>query len=488
MASEMLLLLLKLNLAGGAAIIFVLMLRVAMRGWFGTRVAYASWLVVPSTVAAAMLPARQMISADLAAKPVITGQLAIAQEPLPASAPMNAPVDLSLLLMAVWVAGIVLALGLLVRRQAAFTGSLGQLRREAKGVLRADAVGIGPAIIGALRPKLVLPGDFEARFDQIERDVVLAHERIHLKGGDPLVNAFVALAQCVCWFNPLAHVAAHQLRIDQELACDAAVVEQFPKARRSYAEAMLKTQLAPMSLPFGCYWPARAVHPLKQRIVMLKRDLPGEMRAAWGAVAAGIIVLGASVAAWAAQPPVMVVAPPAKTPEANGAELVRAIERWDVAGAMKLIEGGADVNHIRRGDASPLTAAAKWDMMWMTRQLLAHGADPNLPVMGTGTPLIVAARAGNDQIVRELIKAGANVNAYLPMDETALINAARWGQLRSVQVLVEAGADVNLMVPAQPWQPDWFPGSDEMRSPLGEATKWDQRRVAAYLKSKGATM
>lgn len=488
MASDALFLLLKLNLAAGAAIIFVLMLRATMRSWFGARVAYALWLAAPAAIASAMLPARETAITGAASKPAVVEHVPTAQGLLDAPVSTSIPVDPSSLLMAVWIVGVVLALGLLARRQAEFTGSLGQLRRERKGVLRADALGIGPAIIGALWPKLVLPGDFEARFDEVERDVVLAHERVHLKGRDPLINAFVALTQCTCWFNPLAHVAAHLLRIDQELACDAAVVAQFPKARRRYAEAMLKTQLAPMSLPLGCYWPAGGMHPLKLRIAMLKRSAPGEMRKAWGAVAAGIIVLGASVTAWAAQPPVIVVVPFVRAPEANGAELVRAIERWDMVGAMKLIEAGADVNYIRRGDASPLTVAAAWDMMWMTRQLLAHGADPNLPVTGTGTPLIVAARAGNDQIVRELIKAGADVNAYLPTDETALINAARWGQLRSVQVLVEAGADVNLKVPAQPWKPDWFPGSDEMRSPLGEATKWDQRRVVDYLKSKGASM
>ena len=67
---------------------------------------------------------------------------------------------------------------------------------------------------------------------------------------------------------------ARELRLDQELACDAQVVAAHPAARRSYAEAMLKTQLAGRPLPLGCYWPAPAAHPLVERIACSSRG-PG---------------------------------------------------------------------------------------------------------------------------------------------------------------------------------------------------------------------
>jgi beta-lactamase regulating signal transducer with metallopeptidase domain len=81
--------------------------------------------------------------------------------------------------------------------------------------------------------------------------VVLAHERVHLERGDPPVNAALALLTCVNWFNPAAHVMSHWLKIDQELACDARVVAAHPKARKAYAQAMLKTQLAARPLAPG---------------------------------------------------------------------------------------------------------------------------------------------------------------------------------------------------------------------------------------------
>ena len=60
-------------------------------------------------------------------------------------------------------------------------------------------------------------------------------------------------------------------RVDQELACDAAVIRGRPDARTLYGETLLKTQLAATPLPFGCYWPARGLHPLEVRIGLLKR-------------------------------------------------------------------------------------------------------------------------------------------------------------------------------------------------------------------------
>ncbi|MCH1932675.1 hypothetical protein L9G16_21260, partial [Shewanella sp. A25] len=86
------------------------------------------------------------------------------------------------------------------------------------------------------------------------------------------------------------------MRLDQELACDAATLRRFPKARRLYAEALLKTELAHTPLPFGCRWPAAARHPLEVRLAALK----GRARSgAAGGFAALAFTLAASGFMWA---------------------------------------------------------------------------------------------------------------------------------------------------------------------------------------------
>jgi beta-lactamase regulating signal transducer with metallopeptidase domain len=56
--TDFLLLLGKLNLAMGAAIIVVWLLRRPLRAWFGAPVAYALWLLVPIAGIASLLPPR----------------------------------------------------------------------------------------------------------------------------------------------------------------------------------------------------------------------------------------------------------------------------------------------------------------------------------------------------------------------------------------------------------------------------------------------
>jgi len=284
--SEVLSTLLQLNLALGAAVALVLVLRAPVRRLFGAKVAYGLWMLAPLAAAAMLAPAR-----------AVTVVRAIASAPdLAPTAPaatyvLEAPAgpDLWTLAAALWLAGALASLAWLAWRQAQFARALAQGRA-------------GPAVIGVLFPRIVTPDDFEARYSPRERLVVLAHEQTHIARQDSRVGALVALVRCVNWFNPLVHLLAHYLRIDQELACDAQVVAAHPTARRAYAEAMLKTQLAARPLPLGCYWPAQAPHPLAQRIDLLSRAIPGRPVRLAGSAAIAAIALMTGLGAWAARP------------------------------------------------------------------------------------------------------------------------------------------------------------------------------------------
>jgi hypothetical protein len=154
-------------------------------------------------------------------------------------------------------------LAMFALRQRGFVRSAGSLEPIAElgqGVFRA-APSHGPAVVGALRPMIVLPRDFGARFSTAEQALVLAHERQHLDRFDPMVNAATMGLRAVNWFNPLVHIAARVLRIDQELACDAAVLARHSGMHRIYAAAF--------DIPVGCAWHTSAFHPLKERILML---------------------------------------------------------------------------------------------------------------------------------------------------------------------------------------------------------------------------
>jgi len=310
MTATILLDLLKANLAAGVAVLAVLAIRSPVRPRFGAQAAYLLWIAPLAAGLAALVPhpaARTMMA------PVVASASAAVSEfvaTAPAAVTRAGP-DLASLALALWGLGVAVTAVVLLRRQAAFLSAMGRVEPTAGGVFRAERAGVGPAVVGVLRPRIVTPADFETRFGPEERALILAHEGVHLRRGDAAVNALACAAQCLCWFNPLAHLAARLLRIDQELACDASVIDRFPGARRTYAELLLKTQLATQPLPLGCHWPARAEHPLKARIAMLTSPLPEAAMRGMGLAVAAALTLGAGGLAWASQPGAVAASQPA---------------------------------------------------------------------------------------------------------------------------------------------------------------------------------
>lgn len=529
-------------LAATAAIVVVMLARVPVRRAFGAQPAYALWLLAPAATLASFVPVRTRVVAGLetasrsdAADSLIDGVAAsAATAPAEAHASTFAAADLwdrvtetaaslSPALLGAWAAGVLVALAILVLSQHRFIGHLGlrPLDRTAR-LYRARSRDVGPALVGVLRPRIVVPDDFDDRFGPRERDLILAHERAHLAAFDPQINGLAAAALCLGWFNPLFHVARRFFRIDQELACDERVMRRHGGERRIYAEAMLKTQ-ASRPIPLGCAWPPLGESSIRQRIAMLARPRLSDTRRALGAPLCAVLMLAACVATSAAQPPRLVVddAPdPARrvqmwrqlaqaldpalctrtnifacdgsenaigdspnTDEAArlGMRLVLALQNGDIEPARRLIEAGADVDFYIPGDGTPLVIAAQKRDYAIARLLLDAGADVNRFAPGDGNPLINAARRGDYAMAELLVEHGADVNAVAPGDETPLINAARNNQTSVARYLIAQGADVNLAVDAR-----IMFGETERRSPLSEAERRRHTEMVRLLREHGA--
>lgn len=273
----------ELNIAAACAVLFLLAVRKPARRIFGAHAVYLLWAIVPIAAAATFIPARAIETLSLG----MTLEEIVALTTAPTASSFE--IALPYALFATWLIGAIAMATALIRRQTAFMRD-------------ADLGLAGPAIVGFSHPRIVTPDDFNRRYSDAERKLILTHEQVHIDRNDARINAFVALVRCLFWFNPMIHIGAKAMRVDQELSCDAEVIDRRPRVRRAYAETLLKTQLASRPLPVGCYWPAEAKHPLTERIDMLARKpLSDRRRAAATAVVLGLSA-GAGVAAWAAQP------------------------------------------------------------------------------------------------------------------------------------------------------------------------------------------
>jgi beta-lactamase regulating signal transducer with metallopeptidase domain len=251
----------------GALIGGVLLLRRPVSRSFGPEAAYALWalpllrlVLPPLTLPAWMAPqaAAPAVAAMPASEPVL---LTAAADTAPAAAPVEAAppaagFDLLAMLgdlpwieivLLVWLAGALVTVAL---RFSAYFSLRDALLAEGREVGRAKGrlgkirlvetpATTAPLAMGVLDPVIALPPGFMALHDRAARDLALAHELAHHRGGDLLVNVLVQPLFALHWWNPLGRYGWLALRRDQEAACDARVMADRGAAERAAYAALI---------------------------------------------------------------------------------------------------------------------------------------------------------------------------------------------------------------------------------------------------------
>lgn len=99
-------------------------------------------------------------------------------------------------------------------------------RREVR-VMAVDGV-TSPALLGYLRPCLLLPSRVATELSPQELRHVFLHELAHLKRHDILVGWIASLLHVLHWFNPLIALGLKRMRADRELVCDGLALSVLP--------------------------------------------------------------------------------------------------------------------------------------------------------------------------------------------------------------------------------------------------------------------
>ena len=114
---------------------------------------------------------------------------------------------------------------------------LGLRRRVNVCVLNAS---VGPAVIGLLRPTILLPESIVRDKSEVELEPLLAHELNHVRRGDLWWALIQALARNLFWFHPLVWLADKMVTRESERSCDEETIASLGCSPATYARCLIE--------------------------------------------------------------------------------------------------------------------------------------------------------------------------------------------------------------------------------------------------------
>ena len=275
------------------------------------------WIWIAAIVAAPLLPlaistvsiqmpaglAPSAVSAPIvlreATSPVLSPSTWIAA-PVAAAAPADGGASIDILLERAWIAASA-AIGLAL---AASACALHVRRRRwvPRVVAGADvlvAPDTGPAVVGLVRPRIVVPA-WLLQAPPLQQSLVIAHEKSHVDARDPQLLAFaIAVLVLMPWNLPLWWML-HRLRHAIEVDCDARVLQSGHDVR-AYGDTLVDVGQRQSGYLGAAAAMAESRSLLEQRIRLMLRA-PGRKSRALGVVLGGAALCMAAVAAQVAPP------------------------------------------------------------------------------------------------------------------------------------------------------------------------------------------
>jgi len=159
----------------------------------------------------------------------------------------------------------------------------------------------GPALVGIMRPTILLPAPVAEHWSLDELEPVLLHELAHIKRWDLLVNLVQIVVQAVYFFHPLVWFVNSRIRQERELVCDDLAVLHSGGRCKRYSQSFMRvleetSNHAPL---FGVAGVGMTEHrkPLARRIIrMMSKDYRLYRPLGWLSIALLVLVSAAAIA------------------------------------------------------------------------------------------------------------------------------------------------------------------------------------------------
>ena len=150
-----------------------------------------------------------------------------------------------------------------------------------------------PCVIGALKPRILLPLGILSSIDKASLKAILAHELMHIRRHDYLINLFQTAIETLLFYHPAVWWLGRRLRVEREYCCDDGALKVCA-SRKEYSQALLQLEENRSSEP------ALAASATQHLLKRIKRILAPEvstdrLTSALPASICGVITLSLAV-------------------------------------------------------------------------------------------------------------------------------------------------------------------------------------------------
>ena len=127
---------------------------------------------------------------------------------------------------------------------------------------------VAPAVIGIIRPTILLPFSLATALSSDELSSILAHELAHIRRNDLWFNLFQRFAEAILFFHPAVWFLSRRLSAEREYCCDDVAVSRGLGSIR-YAELLVRLAEVRCRVPL----------PVEQQVALAAAgDRPSQLR------------------------------------------------------------------------------------------------------------------------------------------------------------------------------------------------------------------
>ena len=143
--------------------------------------------------------------------------------------------DRNQIILICWIAGAVAVLLVVMVRFVQIKRKIRFAINTKENIWETDAIKTA-FVMGVINNKIYLPVGLSLN----EREMILKHERTHIRHKDPIVRIVMLIVNVVYWWNPFVWLAVWFMKKDMEMFCDEAVVRGMDDyERKDYLNVLL---------------------------------------------------------------------------------------------------------------------------------------------------------------------------------------------------------------------------------------------------------